>query len=335
MLRRTIICAIAIGLPLASACGSHPTVTASSAPPHAPKPAGPLVLAQFDRGVGAIRSGSDDPVWSDRAAVAALDGSAVFSVRDSASGSDLVRIDPDTGAALASWQLPAGAASISAVSPGGRWVALTDAEAGYLASSPRPSTRLVVFDALDGRVTRELDLTGDLRPEAFSVDGKLVFALDYRGDHYRVHTIDLGTGEQYDTGSRDKTVEREDMHGVAVRGVLNADHTLLATLYRNPGNRDEPAFVHILDLEHGWAYCADLTAPFGTGPEGSDVIELTPAGTLIVAATNAARIAEIHIEEVHEPSARPVTIEYRDGTIAPTERTLDAPGSPRVIATLG
>ena len=90
------------------------------------------------------------------------------------------------------------------------------------------------------------------------------------------------------------------MHGTSVRGVLNADHTLLATLYRNPGDADEPAFVHILDLQNGWAYCADLPAPFGTGPEGSDHIELTPADTVIVSTNTAAGSAspEIHIDEV-------------------------------------
>ncbi len=118
--------------------------------------------------------------------------------------------------------------------------------------------------------------TGDLRPEAFSVDGQLVFALDYRGDHYRVQTIDLATGDRYDTSDRDKTLPPEDMNGAAVRGVLSADRTLLATLYRNPGDADEPAFVHVLDLQNGWSYCADLPPPFGTGAVGSDCDRAEP-----------------------------------------------------------
>jgi hypothetical protein len=192
-----------------------------------------------------------------------------------------------------------------------------------------------VFDARVGAETRRVDLRGDVRPEAFSVNGESLFALDYRGDSYRVQTIYLVTGEQYDTTSRDKTVERDDMYGTSVRAVLSADKTLLSTLYRNP-DPGKPAFVHILDLRHGWAYCADLTPPFGTGPEGSDRIEITPAGTVVVAATQAGRIAEIHIEEVHEPSDRPVTVEYRNGTLAPSEPAFDAStGFAQVIATLG
>jgi hypothetical protein len=118
--------------------------------------------------------------------------------------------------------------------------------------------------------------------------------------------------------------------------VLNADRTLLATLYRNPGNADQPAFVHILDLRNGWAYCADLPPPFGTGPVGSDHIELTPADTVLVSSEPSARTAEIHIDEVHEPTSKPVTVNYRAGGTAPVEPvSLSTPGFGHVIATLG
>src|SRR4029077_4469046 len=103
--------------------------------------------------------------------------------------------------------------------------------------------------------------------------------------------IILATSERYETSSRDKAAERETMYGTAVRGVLNADRTLLATLYRNRAGATEPAFVHILDLRNGWAYCADLTAPFGMGPAGSHRIELSPTGTILVTALAAGRVA--------------------------------------------
>jgi hypothetical protein len=297
MVRRTLILSTVVpALVLAGAgCGSNPRPTAT---------------VDVSSPTSTTSTTDSVPVADESAAVAALDGSAAFSIRDR----HLVRIDPGTNAALASWPLPAGVTSIHAVSPAGRWVALTDRPSGYDASQQRPSTELVVFDARAGAEVRRIALRGDLQPEAFSVDGTLVFALDYRGDHYRVQTITLASGERSDTSNRDKTLQREDMNGTSVRGVLNADHTLLATLYRNPGNADEPAFVHILDLEHAWAYCADLPQPFGTGPPGSDLIELTSADTVIVTATQASRIAEIHIDEVHDPGAKPVTVDYRDRT---------------------
>ena len=92
---------------------------------------------------------------------------------------------------------------------------------------------------------------------------------------------------------------------------------MLATLYRNPGNDDEPAFVHVLDLKHGWSYCADLPAPFGQGPVGTDEIELTARDTVVVAATKGHRLAEIHIAAVHTPSDVPIPIELRTGTVSP------------------
>jgi len=289
-----VAAAAAVGLAVVG-CGSNPPPPATVSVTQPPSPTAARV-----------------PVASaDPAAVAALDESAVFSIR----GDELVRLDPRTHAVVSSWQRTKGMVSISAVSPGGRWVALTDHTADYDVAQARRYTQLTVFDAETGAATSHLALSGDVQPEAFSVNGQLVFALDHRGDHYRVQTITLATGERYDTSNRDKTIEREDMRGTTVRGVLNADRTVLATLYRNPDSPDEPAFVHILDLVHGWAYCADLPPPFGTGPPGTDRIELTAADTVTVTTTQASRVAEIHIDEVLTPAATPITVNYRDGAL--------------------
>jgi len=299
-----------------------------------PAPAGPLLLAQFDAGVGAAAADASTPAWMEDGGVAALDGSAVFAVRaDAASGADdLVRIDPHSGAVSASWPLSTTGLSIGAVAPGGRWVALTNRARGY-GNQGRTSTDVVVFDPRVGSETRRLTLKGDVQPEAFAVDGAFVFALDYHVGFYRVQTIDLTTGDRYDTSGRDKTVPPEDMHGESVHGVLSADHTLLATLYRNPSDAEEPAFVHVLDLEHHWSYCADLPVPFGTGPIGSDAIALTKAGTIEVAATTFDRVAEIHIDAVHSPGPTPVPLRIRSGTIAPPAPALRSmPGFEYVIA---
>ena len=306
-----------VALTFVGGCGSggrnaSPAVKVANAE----QPARPPALAQFVNGIGVVSTGSPAPIWFEPGAVAALDGSAVFSIRHGASaGSDrLVRIDPKTGAVSSSWPLRSGL-SINAVAPAGGWVALTDRRPGY-GSQGRVSTEVVVFDPRRSAEVHRSSLEGDVQPEAFSVDGSLIFALDYRGDHYRVQTIDLRTGSRYDTSDRDK-VPPEDMHGRAVHGVMSADRTLLATLYRNPGDADEPAFVHVLDLKNSWSYCADLPAPFGTGPPGTDAIELTSTDTVIVAASQAQRLAEIHIDAVHTPGSAPVPVEFRAGTITP------------------
>lgn len=248
-------------------------------------------------------------------------------------GDDAEDAVQDAFVKMSSWPVTKGL-FVSAVAPDGRWVALTDRRPGYDLSAGA-FTELVVFDPVAAHVARRLTLSGNVQPEAFSADGRRVFALDYRGDHYRVQTVELSTGRQFDTSDRDKTVSAEDMHGAAVRGVMSSDRSLLATLYRNPGNDEEPAFVHVLDLQHGWSYCADLPQPFGTGSPGSDVIELTSTNTVIVAASSSSRVAEIHIEDVRTPGNAPVEVDYRAGTVASTGATFRwTPGFGHVIATI-
>jgi hypothetical protein len=326
----TMIIGTVVALVFAGACSSGGKGATHLVKVADPAPAGPLLLAEFDAGVGAAAETASAPVWMEPGAVAALDGSTVYSIR----ADELVRIDPRSGAALSSWPLPASARSISAVAPAGRWVALTDRERGY-GSQGRAATEVVVFDTRTGAEARRLALKGDVQPEAFSVDGTLLFALDYRVGYYRVQTIQLDSGMRFDTTDRDKTIPPDDMHGTSVHGVMSADRTLLATLYRNPGNKEEPAFVHVLDLEHGWSYCADLPPPFGTGPFGSDTIELTPAGTVVVAATRFDRLAEIHIDDVRTPGNTPVRLALRNGTVVPPAAALQSmPGFEYVIAPL-
>jgi hypothetical protein len=314
---------LALGALLVGAAGIGGCASSQPAVTGAIRPAPGLVLAQFADGVGAIAPGSRAPIWSDRAAVSALDGSAVFSLRRQ--GTDrLVRLDRHTGKVVTSWNVAPGL-SISTVAPGGRWIALTDL-------TRDGSTEIVVFDSTTGAQVERMTLSGNLAPEAFSLDGSLIFALDYRGDHYRVQTIEIATHRRSDTSDRDK-LPPEDMQGSSVRGVLSADRTLLATLYRNPANAEEPAFVHVLDLEHGWSYCADLPQPFGTGRPGSDVIELTAANTVVVSSAGSSRLAEIHIDQVHAPSPKPVAVEYRTGEIAAVGAAFrSTPGFGHVIA---
>ncbi|MCU1467417.1 MAG: hypothetical protein JWM72_3345, partial [Actinomycetia bacterium] len=291
--------ATVLALTGAACASSKPTATRTVKVETLAPRSGPVLLAQFDTGIGAVTAGSSTPLWQEHDSVAALDGSAVFTVsHDPSKDSDrLERLDLRRGGAVKSWPLLTPGLAVNAVAPSGRWVALTDRRPGY-GSQARTSTTLVVYDTRAGAEAKRVDLTGDVQPEAFSADGTLVFALSYSADHYRVQTIELLTGERYDTSDRDKRLPPEDMHGHAVHGVLSRDHELLATLYRNPGDAKEPGFVHVLDLAHGWSYCADLPAPFGTGPAGTDAIELTSAGTLVVAANSADRVAEIHIDDV-------------------------------------
>ena len=323
--RTVILAAVAVALTIAAGCSSSRDAARAVKVADTTPPIGPALLAAFDTGVGGVAAGEAAPLWTAPNAVAAPDGTSVFVVRaDTGGGPDrLVRLDPATGRDMSSWTLSTSGLSVAAVAPKARWIALTDRKPGY-GRQDHATTKLVVFDTAAGAETRNLTLAGDVQPEAFSTDGAYVFALHYLVDHYRVQTVELATGTSYDTSDRDK-LPPEDMHGQAVHGVMSKDRTLLATLYRNPADDKAPAFVHVLDLQHGWSYCADLPVPFGTGARGSDVIELTRADTVLIAAPQADRIAEIHIDDVRVPAVAsgkgPVRVAYRNGS-------LDSPDAP-------
>jgi hypothetical protein len=332
-----VIVPVVLVLAITTGCGSSARTATSEVKVVSPHtPTGPLQLAAFDDGVGAVATGLAAPAWREPGAMAAPDGSAVFSIRSGENGAArLVRLAPRTGAEMSAWSVPVGLV-VDAVAPGGKWVALTDRGPGY-GSQGRSTTDLVIFDTAAGAVTHRATLTGDVQPEAFSVDGRHVFVLHYFSGYYRVQTLDLSAAsdELYDTIDRDKTLPPEDMHGHAIHGVMSADHTLLATLYRNPGDNDEPAFVHVLDLADSWSYCADLPAPFGTGAAGTDAIELTANDTVVVAANGTDRLAEIHIDAVHTPGNSAVPVAFRSGSItAPPAEFRALTGFEYVIAPL-
>jgi hypothetical protein len=294
--------------------GSTPLATAGTVPPTSDS----LALIRTDDGLAAVRPGTGAIVWSADEAVSAPDGSAAFRTelepnptaidgvmgRTHADGVPLHtrihRLDPRTGNELDSWSVTHyRPLTIAAVAPDGRWVALTDRVWGERPDAERQVTNLIVFDPTRGDEVNRLSFRGDVEPEAFSTDGQRLFVLTYVGDHYRVQTIEVATGVQTDVLSREKT-PGEDMDGSAVQAMLSADRTLLSTLYRNPGDAEEPAFVHVLDLTNGWSHCADLTAPFGTGTTGSDLLTTSANGRLVVT-NDAGTVAEIDVESVHNP----------------------------------
>src|SRR4051794_32174584 len=101
--RRTVVVALALALTIASGCSTSSkdaarTVKVADNTPSTATPSEPVLLAAFDTGVGAVQAGAAGPLWFEPDAVAAPDGSSVFSVRHSPDDADqLVRIDTDRG----------------------------------------------------------------------------------------------------------------------------------------------------------------------------------------------------------------------------------------------
>ena len=97
---------------------------------------------------------------------------------------------------------------------------------------------------------------------------------------------------------RDKTLvppgAEEEMRGEGRQAVLSPDRTRLYTLYLHqadhqhtrdllpgrhaPDGTTVHAFVHVLSLTEGWAYCLDLPAPFGEPAAGTHALTVSPDG---------------------------------------------------------
>ena len=292
-----------------AACGQAAR-TPTAAPP--PAPAASTALIRTSAGVGGVVEGAGAIAWSVDHGVAALDGSAVFSTGGAGL---LTRNNPHTGETIDSWPIEAEMMPVLVV-PGGDHVVLSDRPSDYDSfAAPRASTHLQVRSGTTGAVVHDLQITADLEPEAMSLDGQQLFVLDHRGDHYRVQGLDLATGEHHDLIDRDKN-PAEDMRGRAVQGVLSKDRSMLSTLYINPDNAAEPAFVHVLNL-NGWTYCIDLSDEFAQGPARSQSIERTDGDHIVVRAPAINQAARFDLAEMMTGDGTPlVQVDPTAGTPA-------------------
>jgi hypothetical protein len=311
---------------LVAACGT----TAPAASDRPLRHPADVTLVRTVGGVAGVTTGTDALVWRADRAVAAVDGSAVYARTPAG---ELARLDPDLGTVSARWPMAPGLAPVL-VEPGGRRVLLSDRPLGYDSqTATRPTTRLQLRTGPDATIGPDVQLAADIEPEAFGVaqwEPSVVFVLDHRGDHYRVQRLDLATGERTDVVDRDKN-PGEDMRGRPVRGVMDSRNSRLATLYVNPDDTDEPAFVHVLHLG-GTTYCVDLPGVFAQGPTGSQTIERTADDVIVVRAPAADRTARFDLHTLDAPDPPP------DPTVTVgAGRAPDAPyrSVPGYVAVLG
>jgi len=221
-------------------------------------------------------------------ALTALDGSAQAQSRI-VDGQTVVS-SPDDGSVALRLNQPL---QLRVVEPGGARVALaTPLAPGADTYRPggRASTRLVVAD-LETGTRRTYNVPRNVEPEAFGVGASrdLLFVVDHRPalhpSSYRVGAINLVTGTVQGLFGPTKTPLDIDMTGDARQQVLSASRTQLYTLYLEHDHAETTpsgtAFVHVLDLAGGWAYCVDLPG-VGHGPPGSSTIRLDANGDTIL-----------------------------------------------------
>jgi DNA-binding beta-propeller fold protein YncE len=249
-----------------------------------------LVFFATEQGITVADAGG--AVIATDATVASTDWRRLYTVR----GDELVSVDPATNRRLAATTVPRGLTA-RVVSTSGARVALTETDAG-----PRTRTRVVVADPAGAQPARELDLAGNFEPEAFAADDAYLFVLEYlpadAPERYRVRRVELATGEVQPLLLRDKSLvppgAEEEMRGEGRQAVLSPDHSRLYTLYLHQGEHQHTrdllpgshategplvhAFVHVLSLTEGWAYCLDLPSPFGEHPAAAHALTISPDG---------------------------------------------------------
>ena len=176
----------------------------------------------------------------------------------------------------------------------------------------RAQTELVIFRPGD-HTSKRFTLEGNFAPEAFSTDGRRLFLIEYlpaaAPDRYRVRQLNLQTGTITGVGGRLKQPAPEEMRGTGRTQTLAPDGKTLYTLYARqvetyphgqPATPDPHAnlpihsFVHVLNLEEGWAHCIDFPHPFGMSSTGNDALTVSPDGErLYVVDGSAGRVAAV------------------------------------------
>jgi hypothetical protein len=329
--RNLLALAGATGLAL-TGCRGTPAVPAA-----APDP----LIAETGRGLVRLTPRGEQEYGA--AAVLSSDGERLAVVREQ----QLSHIATGTGVTTGTTRLAAGWLP-RVVSPDGRACALTRTPAAVIPSG-RDRTALTVV--VDG-TAREYDLPGVIEPDAFTTGAEGLFVLQWlpaaQPDHYRVRRLDLADGQTRPLVTRDKVpVPRgaeEEMRGEGRQAVLTGNGQLLLTLYTHqPGHRhtrdllsgrpgNAHAFVHVLNLAQGWAYCLDLPHPFGEGPAQGHAIAADTWGAAVVD-SGSGRVAYANLESlaVDRVGTAPVPGGAAASLALATERRVFAGAGDRIV----
>ena len=270
----------------------------------------PLVFARTGDRVVSLDVARAEVAVSVPGAIGSTDGRLLFRVDESVGqghrggggAAALVALDARTGVERRRQPVAAGFVPRLASHDGGAVVLVSSDAAsssvGYPA--PRATTDLLVARA-GGRPERH-ELTGNFEPEAFSLDGARLFLVEYvpaeAPTGYQVRQLDLTTGRVGPVESVD-IAPGTVMGGAARDHVMAGDGSRLYTLYSVPAgvpdglHGTDPsqgrAFLHVLDLDEGWAHCLLLPAPIGTDERSmaSGPLAISPDGaTLAVVDTD-------------------------------------------------
>jgi hypothetical protein len=282
-----------------AACTGHPADR--SRPPAAPLPElRDVVVLDTVHGTDVVDTSSGAVLAADAGEIAAPDGSRLYAT-ERAGGETVLRTrDSATGEVVARTSLD-GTLEIRVASVSGHAVALMRSLGRSEGTStglamPRARTTIVVADPAGATSPRRYVLHGNYEPEAFSIDDRRLFLIQYLPAEaptaYRVTFLDLGRGKVFEVFGRFKTPP-ERMPGVRLEQVYDDASKQLYTLYTNrvgqtyggswdgygsSSDGDEVSFVHVLNLRDGWAFCAGLPRALWGRPLGEQALAAAPDG---------------------------------------------------------
>ncbi len=263
-----------------------------------------LLLSASDGRITRLDSETGQTIFSVTESVIAPDGSAVYRVDESNDRPVVQRIDPISGVVQSEQAIPTKLA-VRVVGVGGTAAVLTpvgQGSKGLYAPVARETTDLTVVWK-DGRDPKTFNLTGNFEPETFTVDGSVLYLLEFipatDPDHYLVRKLDLGTGEITDVYSPEVELNPE-MRGHARAQVVDPAGTFMYTLYTLGNGQPLKAegetrygFVHVISLTKDWSYCIFLPEPIGQR-ESAMGLAMDPGGEFLYVMDSVAQIvAEI------------------------------------------
>ncbi len=280
-------CAPAISQEAPSGTGSHRSSVVQAAP------ASDVLALSTAEGLRALDTSVGKAGAELAHGVLTRDGSTAYGSTSDGRVTTVRRVEMPTGEELDRMKVK-GAFVSSIVSGDGELVALTERRAEGITPwlpAGRARTPLVVASPSTAE-TRRYSLKGNFEPEAFSTSNDQMFLIKYMPalapSHYALRRLDLASGKLLHIG-RLKQFAPRVMRGTGRMQVLDPDGTRLYTLYtqQGPGYSHEEtaqgessvrAFVHVLNLEEGWAHCIDLPMPFGTGMATASAMTIAPNG---------------------------------------------------------
>jgi len=292
---------------------------------------------------------------------AAPGGTRIFRTLEVVDGTRVEALDGGGSTPVASHTVPERQRAVVA-SPRGRLVALDQpAETTSPWLAPARAWSTITIADVEADTHRAYRLAGNYAPEAFGAADDRLFLIEYlpplAPERYRVRQLDLKTGQVRPVGGRsDKSlpagqvspIVEEEMRGRSRQQVMAPDFSRLYTLYVHDEdhlhrrdsielggigrpNPDVHAFVHVLDLAEGWAYCLDLPSQFGLGPAQSQGLALSPDGKrLYVVDLTAARMAVADTQELRIMENRPMDVGFTQLDGAPASFRV-GPGDTLVV----